>query len=72
LSLTNPPPVLKVKSNLSSKLGLPLVDLSPEARSNGKAIYLEADPVHFNARGNELIARRLFEAVAPLCVRTNL
>jgi len=45
---------------------VPLVDMTPDVKLQGKAFYLNADPVHFNARGNELIARRLFETVTNL------
>ena len=31
-----------------------------------KALYLEADPVHLNARGNEIVAQSLFETITPL------
>ena len=55
--------VLKVKRELSQKLHVPLVDMTPDAKPLGKELYLDADPVHFNARGNELVARRLLEAV---------
>jgi lysophospholipase L1-like esterase len=34
-----------------------------------KPLYLDADPVHFNAAGNELIARALFESVTHLTAR---
>ena len=76
LSATNPPAVLKVKRAISRDLGVPLVEMGPtllaqpDSRSThpaaGNALYLEADPVHLTSRGNELIARQLLEAVAPL------
>lgn len=56
--------VLKAKRAISEKLGVPLVNVSADVKPEGKALYLDADPVHFNARGNELIARRLTEAAA--------
>jgi len=65
---TNSSTVLNAKRDLSKKLNLPLVDLTPEARTNGKALYLDADPVHYNALGNQLIAQRLFEAITPLLI----
>ena len=34
-----------------------------EQQLQGKVLYLEADPVHFNAPGNEIIARRPFETI---------
>ena len=62
---TNAPPVLKVKRDISRQLNLPLVDITQEARTGGKGLYLEADPVHFNNAGNAMIARRLFETLSP-------
>ena len=56
--------VLNVKRGLSEKLMIPLVDLTADLQPLGKALYLDADPVHLNARGNELVARRLFETVS--------
>jgi lysophospholipase L1-like esterase len=56
--------ILKVKRGISASLRVPLVDLTADFRPLGKELYLEADPVHLNSRGNEMIARRLFEAVS--------
>ena len=58
--------VAKVKRDVAQKLKIPLVDLTPDAQPEGKNLYLDADPVHFNARGNEIIARRLSETVISL------
>jgi len=66
LNASNTASVLKVKQDISRKLSLPLVEFTSDAQAEGKAIYLEADPVHFNPRGNELIDRRLVEAVSAL------
>ena len=63
LSSTNLSPVLRAKRTISAESGVPLVDLTPALLPEGKALYLEADPVHFNAHGNEIVARRLFETV---------
>ena len=64
--LTKPGPVLETKREVSAQLGAPLVDLTPEVQPQGKSLYLADDPVHFNARGNELIAARLCQAITPL------
>ncbi|MBI4663797.1 MAG: SGNH/GDSL hydrolase family protein [Verrucomicrobia bacterium] len=64
LQSTNPAPLFRIKSEVSRRLKVPLVDLSSELRTNGKALYLEGDPVHLNAEGNELIARKLFQTVS--------
>jgi len=73
LTTTNALSVLEAKRAVSRELGLPLVDIGPALLAQaaahpaeGKALYLEADPAHFTSRGNELIARQLFEALAPL------
>jgi lysophospholipase L1-like esterase len=63
---TNAPMVLRVKRDLSRKFNVPLVDLTPEAKAGGNELYLEADPVHFNAAANAIIAQKLFEIVGPL------
>jgi len=64
LSGTNIAPVLKVKEAVSRKLNVPLVNVAPAI--TGKSLYLEGDPVHFDAIGNEKIAARLFENVIHL------
>jgi lysophospholipase L1-like esterase len=58
--------VLKAQKEISRTLNVPLIDLSPDLATRGKALYLDADPVHFNAAGNEIIARRLAETVSKL------
>jgi lysophospholipase L1-like esterase len=63
---TNAPAVLQVQRELNRQLGVPLVDMTPEVRPLGKSLYLEADPVHLNARGNEIVGRRLLESVNQL------
>jgi lysophospholipase L1-like esterase len=63
---TNDAPVLKVKRDLSRRSGVPLVDLTSALRPQANELYLEADPVHLNAKGNDIIARELSETVAHL------
>ena len=58
--------VLRGKTVVGQKLNVPLLDLTPDLRPQAKDLYLQADPVHLNARGNEIIGRRLFEVVSPL------
>jgi len=55
--------ILKIKQKAHEKWGVPLVDVTSEVRPLGKALYLDADPVHFNARGNEIIANQLFKTI---------
>ena len=63
---TNASMILNVKRDVSWKLNVPLVDLTAEVQAGGNALYLEADPVHFNAAANAIIARKLFEIISPL------
>jgi len=63
---TNSPSVLKVKRDISGKLNVPLVELTTQVQAHGASLYLQADPVHFNADGNAIIARQLLETVRTL------
>ena len=58
--------ILKVKLDVHKRLNVPLLDLTPDLKPEGKGLYLEADPVHLNAHGNEIVSRRLFEIVTAL------
>ena len=62
LNTTNRIGVLEVKRAAAAKYGVPLVDLSADLRSGGKELYLDADPVHYTAQGNAIVADRVFEA----------
>jgi lysophospholipase L1-like esterase len=66
LNATKAPAILKIKQEVHNMMNMPLVDLTPDLRAEGKTLYLEADPVHLNARGNEIVGRRLFETVQDL------
>ena len=66
LNSTNTSAVLKEKRLVQKELDVPLVDLTPELLSRGKALYLDADPVHLDAAGNEIIAGKLFETLTNL------
>jgi lysophospholipase L1-like esterase len=61
--ITNESRGLTIKRTVAEKLGVPLVDLTPAIAPEGKALYLDADPVHLNARGNEITANRIFETL---------
>jgi lysophospholipase L1-like esterase len=65
-SATNTSADLQTKLDVSQKLKVPLVDVSPALKPEAKSFYLEADPVHMNAAGNEIIARALFDGVKAL------
>ena len=66
LQSTNQSRVLRAKQAVSAALSVPLVDLTSELSPGGKALYLEADPVHLSVRGNEIVAQRIFETVTNL------
>lgn len=66
LNATDTSAVLNVKREVHNELNVPLVDMTPDLRVEGKSLYLEADAVHLNARGNEIVSRRLFEIVKAL------
>jgi lysophospholipase L1-like esterase len=58
--------VLRAKKQVAAKFGVPLVDLTPELKPGGKAMYLEADTAHLNVRGNEIVANKLFPVLTNL------
>ena len=58
---TNRQDILEVKRAAGIKFGVPVVDMTSELKPQGKALYLEADPVHLNAQGNAMVAEKLFE-----------
>jgi hypothetical protein len=66
LQSTNQSRVLRAKLAVSAALSVPLADLTPGLSAEGNALYLAADPVHFNARGNGIVAQRIFETVTNL------
>lgn len=63
---TNQSAGLRAKQTVSTNLGVPLCDLTHTLESGGKALYLDADPVHFNSRGNEIVAQKLFTTLTNL------
>ena len=54
---------LKAKIAVSREANIPLIDFTPDLAPRGKSLYLDGDPVHLNAEGNEIIARRLFASM---------
>ena len=68
LQSTNQSSVLRAKLAVHAATAVPLADLTADLAPQGKALYLDADPVHLNARGNEIVAQRLFETVTNLFV----
>ena len=65
-SNTNFNGILRSEQRASNEFHVPLLDLSEDLRPRAKDLYLDADPVHLNAAGNEIVGRRLFEVVSPL------
>jgi len=66
LGSTNPPSICRIKKEVSQSLKTPFVEAFHTGESDPKALYLEADPVHVNERGNAIIAKQLQEAIAPI------
>lgn len=60
---------LKAKREVAERLGVPLVDPSEALRRGGASFYLEGDPVHLSVEGNEVVAKSLEEAMAPMVER---
>lgn len=60
-SSTNESRVLRVKRSVAEQLQVPLVDATGGLKSNAAGFYLEADPVHLNAAGNQRVAESLFD-----------
>ena len=58
--------VQKAKRELTGRLGIPFLDFTPELKPEGGGVYLDADPVHLNVKGNEMVARRLAVTFADL------
>jgi lysophospholipase L1-like esterase len=66
LGATNEMPIRVIKQEIAARLGVLLADAAPEIAPGGKALYLDADPVHFNAEGNAIIARKIFAKLRPV------
>jgi hypothetical protein len=60
--------VLLAKQETSRDLNVPLCDVSSKLREEKRELYLDADPVHLNARGNEIVAKAVFETVTRVIV----
>ncbi len=58
--------VERAKGEVSRFLNVPLLDMTAELRPRAKDLYLDADPVHLNAAGNEIVGNRLSEFISPL------
>ncbi len=58
--------VQRAKREVCERLGVPFLDFTDDLKDAPASYYLEADPVHLNVRGNEVVARRLAERLAGL------
>jgi lysophospholipase L1-like esterase len=72
LTATNAAPILRIKQTVAQKLNIPLVNPTAELQKGGESLYLEGDPVHFNAQGSRIVAKTLFNAVTNLPLVMNL
>lgn len=61
--------VQKAKRELCERMGVPFLDFTEDLREDADSYYLEADPVHLNVKGNELVARRLADLLAGVITR---
>jgi len=66
LCATNEIPMRAIKRDSVARLGVPLVEATAALLLRGKALYLDADPVHFNAEGNAIVARKIVKSTRPL------
>jgi lysophospholipase L1-like esterase len=60
LTTTNENPSLHIKQAVAAELQVSFVDATSLLASNATSYYLEADPVHLNAAGNQRVAELLF------------
>jgi len=58
---TNASRILRVKREIAAHQRLPLVDATSALAGQGRSCYLEGDPVHLNAAGNERVAECLIK-----------
>ncbi len=58
--------VIKAKTLVSQKLGVPLVDMTADMKPKGTELFLEGDEAHLNVPGNQLVAQRLFTSLTYL------
>ena len=61
-----PSAVYKAKAAIAHAFNIPFVDLTPFLKDRGKALYLDADPVHLDVTGNKIIAEALADSLEPL------
>jgi lysophospholipase L1-like esterase len=55
----------QIFAETSEKTGAAMVDTTAELSPEARTTYLEADPVHLNAAGNAIVARKLIPVLLP-------
>ena len=58
--------IIKAKTLVAQRLGVPLLNMTADMRPKGKSLFLEGDGAHPNASGNQLVAQRLFTVLKDL------
>ena len=69
LAASQPSNVLKVKQKVCERFGVPLLDMTSDLKPEGKELFLEGDFAHLNARGNTLVAQRLYPILTKLITK---
>lgn len=61
--------VQKAKREICSRLEVPFLDFTGDLKDDPDSYYLDADPVHLNVKGNEVVGRRLADLLAGVMER---
>jgi lysophospholipase L1-like esterase len=61
--------VQKAKREICERLGVPFIDFTDDLKADADSFYLDADPVHLNVKGNEVVGRRLADLLAGVMAR---
>lgn len=61
-----PDQIIKIKTQVAQRLGVPLVDMTADIKPKDKDVFLEGDEAHLNVAGNQLVAQRLFAVLKNL------
>lgn len=57
---------LNAKLQVSRQWNVPLIDATEVLKPRGTELYMNADTVHLNVQGNEVLARQIFQALTNL------
>jgi lysophospholipase L1-like esterase len=63
------PNVLRAKKQVARQFNVPLIDFTDDLKPEGEKLYLEADTAHLNARGNIIVANKLFPVLTNLLAK---